>query len=325
MPVTPEKILTRIHSAASSRAAKKLRVIHDGDYSAEIDDQYALLYLLGCPHIELLGTCAEAYYEPSTGASDTAEVMEWSYRELARVYDALHIDREKIPMLRGASSQITNNPGNAPSDSPAVRYIIERALDEDDLLFVVSTGPCTSAVSAWLLEPRIRDRLCVVWLGSDCPERTGVPFYECNMFADPAASRMLLDLDIPLILLPCAPDGSVKIHLTHRELGRLSGDSDGAVFFRKTLARLGCETDEDLLDNWDNVMCDLAGPAVLSVPDAMELCEIPAPIFGEDRMLARDPARRRILCGTHPDSDRIAEDFVLCANRAFSMFPAAEA
>lgn len=39
------------------------KVILDGDYNAEIDDQYTLAYALGSPKLEILGVCTSAQYE----------------------------------------------------------------------------------------------------------------------------------------------------------------------------------------------------------------------------------------------------------------------
>ena len=157
--MTVEQVLQDI------RSDRVKKVIDDGDFSAEIDDQYAMAYLMGSDKIDLLGVNAEAYFEEPV-ATDTKEVMLRSYAEIERVYGYLGITGEDVPYFKGAESQISNNPGYAPSDSPAARNIIKVAHEmKDEPLYVVVTGPTTNVVSACMIDPSIMDKIVVVWVG----------------------------------------------------------------------------------------------------------------------------------------------------------------
>ena len=57
--MTVEQVLQDI------RSDRVKKVIDDGDFSAEIDDQYAMAYLMGSDKIDLLAVNAEAYILPS--------------------------------------------------------------------------------------------------------------------------------------------------------------------------------------------------------------------------------------------------------------------
>ena len=290
------------------------KVIHDGDYSAEIDDQCALAYCLGSEKIEVLGANAAAFYEYPV-AIDTEEVMLRSYREIERVYKYCGLTGDEVPYFEGARSQINNNPGFAPSDSPAARNIIKLAHELDEPLYVIVTGPCTNVVSAYLLDPSIKDKIVVVWVGGLAieHEHATVPHHEWNICADIAAARILMDEDIPLVFLPCEPHGTADISMPFRYFEKISGDSEGAEFFRHILPSK--EVDEEKYKTKIKVMCDLMGPAAVIDPSMMRISIIPAPIVEDGPKYVLDPNRRSIVYGTWPDSDRITEDALRCIDR----------
>lgn len=309
--MTNEQILEYIHSDKIKKA------IIDGDYAAEIDDQYALAYALGAEKIDLLGVNAAAYYE-EPNAVDTEAVMLEGYEEIKRVLSRIGRLDGSVPYFEGARSQITNNENYAPSDSPAARNIIKASHEVEDILFVLVTGPCTNVVSACLMDPSIMDKICVIWLGGECIDETTGPFHEWNLYADYAASQMLLNLDIPLILLPCGPIGSVKIVMSHDDFMKIDGEGAGAEFFRRTLPLE--EVNETRYNDpaWRKVMCDLAAPAVLSVPDSMEITVRTSPVMGDDHKYTFDSTRRKIMYGVKPDSEKIVEDTVKAINNVLA-------
>lgn len=302
LSMTAEEILRSLYSPEIKN------VIFDGDFAAEIDDQYAFAYSLGSPKLRTLAVNASAYYE-EPDAADTRTVMLRSFREIERVYASVP-EKFRVPAFEGASSQITANPGFAPSDCPAVRNIIETAKRLTEPLYLLTTGPCTHAVSAVLTAPEIADRLCVIWVGGRCIEPAGKnkKFHEWNLFSDYAAAQLLFNLDIPLVFLPCDPIGTVNIAMGHADLAKLEGTSETAVFFREKLPLL-CEKPEKFASaDWRKIMCDFAAPAALSVPDAIEFSIIPAPVLEDDHRYSVDPARRKIVCGVNPDSGKIVAD-----------------
>lgn len=304
--LTAEQILKDLYTDRVKKA------IIDSDYSAEIDDQYTLAYCLGSDKIDLLAAGAAAHYEEPM-ATDTEKVMLFSYSELVRVLNACEIPEDSFPHFEGARSQISHNEGLVPTDSPAARNIIETVKNSDEIVYVLVTGPCTNVVSACLMEPSIMDKICVVWLGGHCLARNIPHFHEWNLFADYAAAQYLMNLPVAVVMLPCDPNGSVMLHMNHTDLAKIEGDTKGADFFRRVLPLQ--ETTEEKYTTWRKIMCDLAAPAVLTMPDAMELSIIPAPVITDEQSYAFDPTRKKILYMQNPDSDRIVTDAMLCINR----------
>lgn len=307
--LTPEQILADIKS---DRVKK---VIVDSDFSAECDDQYTLAYALGCDKMEVLAANAVAHYDDRH--PDTYSTMLTSYAECLRVLHASGIDRNTFPNFQGASSQITHNKDFAPSDSPAVQNILKLAKETDDIIYIITTGPCTDAVSAYLIDPSIAEKICVIWLGgTDISEQsTTKRFHEWNMYADFKASQILLDSDIPLIMLHAGHCGSGQIKMTYDEFISLAdcpnGTSYAGEFYSRHLPRL-CASSSEYVKGWVKIMCDFEGTAVISVPDAVDLSVISAPKLTDDGKYEIDESRRKIIWGENPNSDVIVADAAKC-------------
>ncbi len=303
--MTIEKVLEDI------RSDRKKKVIVDGDFAGEIDDQYAFAYAAGNEKLEVLGVNASAHFDPPENA-DTAQTVKKAFHELMLVLNSNGLD-ESYPAFMGAESQISNNKDYRASDSPAARNIIKQAMESDELIYVFVTGPCTNVVSACLMEPAIMEKICVVWLACVAEGNEG-GFHEWNLFSDYAAGQYLMNLDVPVVLLPCDPHGSADIVMDREDLEHITGDSDGAVFFRKTLA----DRIKDPSDGrkWYKVMCDFAAPALLCLKDAGMKLEIKtAPVITDDQSFAYDKTRKKIIYGWYPNSQLIVDDAMASIDR----------
>lgn len=175
-----------------------IRMVMDTDTFNEIDDQFAVIYALLSP--EKLKV--EAFYaapfhnELSNGPRDG---MEKSYNELIRIRKLMN--KEDIPVYRGSESYM---PGaESPVASEAARDLVERAMASDPVepLYVVAIGAVTNVASAIAMEPRIIERIVVVWLGGHSLEWPDTR--EFNLIQDVHASRVLFDSGVPLIQVPC--------------------------------------------------------------------------------------------------------------------------
>jgi hypothetical protein len=65
----------------------------------------------------------------------------------------------------------------------------------------------------------------------------------------------------------------------------------------------------------------LAGVAAITIPDAMKMEVIPAPVLCDDRSYGVDSTRRKIIYATNPDSDAIIDDATKAINNAIRNFP----
>ena len=89
-------------------------------------------------------------------------------------------------------------------DSPAARDLISRAMErsEEQPLYVVAIGAITNVASAILLEPKIIEKIVLVWLGGNAHDWTDNK--EFNLYQDVAAARVVFGCGVPLVQLPCA-------------------------------------------------------------------------------------------------------------------------
>ena len=178
----------------------RVDAVLDTDAFNEIDDQFALAYLLAYPErVNLLAiTAAPFFNERSTSPEDG---MLKSYDEIIKVSRLCGRNDAKELAYLGARKYLPD--GNTPVDSPAARRIAELALQHgaDEPLYVVAIGAITNVASALLMEPAINNRIVVVWLGGHSLEWPDTA--EFNMRQDVAAARVVWKSAVPLVMLPC--------------------------------------------------------------------------------------------------------------------------
>ena len=194
--LTPEQHLRRLQ-----RPGGPVDVVMDTDTYNEIDDQYALAYLIRSPEkLRLQAIYAAPFFNgKSTGPADG---MEKSYEEIGRVLDLMGEESRKGDVFRGSTSYLPDE--HTPVDSPAARDLVRRAMartPEEGPLYVIATGAITNVASALLLEPSLADRIVVVWLGGNAMDWPDAR--EFNLQQDVAAGRVLFLSGAPVVQLPC--------------------------------------------------------------------------------------------------------------------------
>ena len=175
----------------------KLDVILDTDPCNEIDDQFAIAYLL--KNKWKLNT--KAFYAApfSNGSSiGTADGMEKSHGEILKL---LKMMNEDVPVFKGSTSYLPDE--HTPVVSPAAQDLVERAkqYSPEHPLYIVAIAAITNIASAILLDPTITERIVVVWLGGHALHYHDTK--EFNMNQDVAAARVVMGSGVPLIQLPC--------------------------------------------------------------------------------------------------------------------------
>lgn len=298
--MTLEQILQDI------RSDRVKKVILDSDMGIEMDDQYALAYCIGSPKVELLSVNAATFGKGQTG--DYIAGMEASYQEILRVLNVCGCS-DRYPAYRGATRAISDTDGLIPVDSEAVQNIIRTSHESTEILYILATGCCTNITSAFLLDPSIRENTCVIWLGGQCLDYPEGRCGECNLEMDYRAGQLLLNLDIPLILLPAHEHGTSHLEIVQRELDAYLPDENRVCqFFRKELPDQFRHEKYYVNGEWGRILYDVAAPAVLNVPDAFEFRIIPAPVFGDDGHYALDASRRRIIYMETLNREQVLED-----------------
>lgn len=176
----------------------KIDVVLDTDAYCEIDDQYAIAYMLrSCEKLNVKAIYAAPfcdYYKVQT----TAEGAEKSFEEINNV---LKLADEKKLVLKGAKRYLEDE--KKPVISDVSRDLAERVKNysPENPLYVVAIGAITNIASAILLNPLVAENAVVVWLGGHAHHYHNTK--EFNMEQDISAARVVFKSGVPLIQLPC--------------------------------------------------------------------------------------------------------------------------
>ena len=177
--------------------AGKIDVVLDTDAFNEVDDQFAIAYLLKSK--EKLTTKA-IYAAPffNHKVSSAAEGMEQSYNE---IFNILDLSGEKAPVFRGSDEFLQNE--KTPVISDAAKHLAELSdnYSPENPLYIIAIGAITNIASAILLNPNVAENTVVVWLGGNAHHFTDTT--EFNMRQDIAAARVVIKSGVPFVQLPC--------------------------------------------------------------------------------------------------------------------------
>jgi inosine-uridine nucleoside N-ribohydrolase len=175
----------------------RVDVVLDTDAYNEIDDQYAIAYLLKSK--EKLNTKA-IYAAPFFNSNSVSpeDGMEKSYNEILKIISLLG---EKVDVFKGSDRYLDNE--NTPVISPAAQDLAERVKNysPQNPLYVVAIGAITNIASAILLNPEIAENAVVIWLGGHALHYHDTK--EFNMYQDVAAARVVMQSGVPFVQLPC--------------------------------------------------------------------------------------------------------------------------
>lgn len=185
---------------------RPVRMVLDTDTFNEIDDQFAVVYSMISPELDVQAVYAAPFH--NSRSSGPGDGMEKSYEEILRILSRLGKDPERFA-FKGSTNYVVDV--NKPEKSPAALDLIERAKKSSpaDPLYVVAVGAISNIANAILLEPSIIKNIVVVWLGGN-----GLHWShqrEFNYRQDLNASRVIFDCGVPLVQLPCTP---VVTHFT---------------------------------------------------------------------------------------------------------------
>jgi inosine-uridine nucleoside N-ribohydrolase len=180
------------------------RVIIDNDFSGDPDDLFALAHHVASSTVDIRMVIA-SHLSPG----DWHDPSERQAENAARVAEGAlaFMGKRAIPVLAGANKGISDR-GPA-TDSEAVRAIIAEAMrtDTDLPLYYAAGGGLTELATAWLVEPRIAERLTLVWIGGGEYEgrqvAPGAALPEYNTAIDVAAAQIIFNRSaIPIIQIP---------------------------------------------------------------------------------------------------------------------------
>lgn len=170
----------------------RIPVVLSTDVGNEIDDQWAIVYLLLQPRFKVLGIMSA--HAPSI----TAPAGDTSHRILVDVVENRLGMRRHPPLIAGGSLPMED--AKTPRSSSAVTFLIEksRGFSRAAPLTVLMIGAATDVASAILIDPTIADRIRVIQMGFT-DEHGGEEF---NIANDVHAAQAILGSNVPLVIGP---------------------------------------------------------------------------------------------------------------------------
>ena len=273
-------------------------MVLDTDTYNEIDDQFAVVYSLISEGANVEALYAAPFH--NSRSSGPGDGMHKSYEEILRLLDRLDVSPKGF-VFHGSERYL--GAPDTPVRSPATDDLIARALQpRDGLLYVVAIGAITNVASAILLEPKIRERICIVWLG-------GHPQYwphsrEFNLQQDVPAAQVIFDSGGPAVQIPCK---NVAEHL-RTTLPEMAAYVKG----RGAIGDYLYQTYEEYFDDHtarSKVIWDISTIAYLLQPKWVPSEVRPAPVLRDDVTWGpEDASRHPFRVAVDLDRDRIFGD-----------------
>lgn len=283
----------------------KVQIVLDTDTYNEIDDQYALSYSLLSPgRMQVEAVYAAPFWnEKSTGAGDG---MEKSYQEILRILRFFGHSSDGFA-FRGSNRFLES--AAEPVESPAARDLIRKALERRSApLYVLAIGCPANVASAILLEPKIKEKIVVVWLGGtphDWPSAR-----EFNLQQDIHASRVLFDSGVPLVQIP-TKNVSEHLRTTVPEMEQcVKGRSRlGDYLFDEFVEYRRAQTKGKSANYpWSKVIWDISTVAWVNEPQWVPSKLVPSPVLTDDFQWKQQPGRHWIRVATDVRRDAIFYD-----------------
>jgi purine nucleosidase len=183
----------------------RARVIIDNDFSGDPDDLFQTAHHLLCPAVEIPFIVASHLsvgdpWDPSTTQASNAAAKA---NELVGVMGM----SGKVPVLTGSEVAIVDT--KTPQRTKTAEAIVAEAMRDDKRpLYYAAGAGLTDLASAWLIEPRIAERLTLVWIGGlEYPDLAlpppGAKGPEYNLRIDITAGQVIFnDSAIPIWQVP---------------------------------------------------------------------------------------------------------------------------
>lgn len=274
----------------------KINIILDTDTYNECDDQFALSYLIKSKdlfNIEVITVAPYSHIEKGVKVIDGQEL---SYNEILKICNWLDFEANN-KVFKGSTDYIQNG-YNETND--AVNKIIEIAL-KNNKTYILGIGAITNVALAIKKEPKIIDRIEIIWLGGN--ELNYKDNLEYNFRQDIKAVKIVFDSKAKLTILPCK-DVVSKLRIDINTLkNNLENKSNIYNYLIKRFYNDGYHGIQE-----ERVIWDIAVIAYMINKNWFESKNISCPNIREDTSYEITNNRHNVTFVTKLDKDKIYED-----------------
>lgn len=320
-PVPRWKLGEHPWRGAAPQAPARARIIIDNDFSGDPDDLYQLVHHLLSPSVDtrlVIGSHLRDGdpFDPGPGTADHAVLV------VRDVFQRMGLESASV-IVAGSERPLADR--NTPRASECVDAIVAEALrDVDTPLFYVAGGGLTDLASAYLTEPRIAERIRLVWIGGR--EHEGLAFpppnaaaVEYNFRIDPIAAQVVFnDSEMDIWQVPrdvyrqcLVSDAELRLRVaTAGPLGRYLYDEVATVL--SGVARMTGGAAETYALG-DSPLVLLTALQSLFEPDTSSSRHVtmPTPALDDEGGYRDVPGARPMRVYTHVDTRLMFEDFYL--------------
>jgi purine nucleosidase len=288
--------------ARPTSAVDRIPVILSTDVGNEIDDQWAVAYMMVNPQFQVLGIIsAHAPTLPPPAAHTTFLVLR------DEVENRLKMPTHP-PLFEGSSLPLQD--AKTPRSNPGVDFIIQssKEFSSSNRLTLLTIGAATDTASAIIEDPSIADRVRVVAMGFRSWPNGGEEF---NVANDVAAWQAILSSDVPVVVgcgdvcrasLSLTPEQARKLISEHGPIGAWLWDEFQAWYYRFIRPMRS----DDLSKPW--VIWDTV---VLAYVEGLTTQETyPRPVLKDDMNFEPGQAGKTITWVTGINSARMWPDFI---------------
>ena len=270
----------------------KKRIILDTDIYNEIDDQFALSYVLKSKEELMLEAVTIA---PFTKANyNTYNSVDKSYEIAKKIFNLCGEQNTSI-IYKGANEYFTENPNQI---NEAVNKIIETAL-KNEKTYILSIGCITNIALAIKKEPKIIIKIEVIWLGSNFLFMKNNDF---NFRQDPEAIKYIMSKNVNLTIIPTYPVSYGMIISKYEIDARIKGKNKLCDYFCSIFS-----------DDFGKIksrrpIWDISVVAYILHPDWFITMAISCPIIKKDSSFKLTKFRKKIKFVQKLDSNKIYDD-----------------
>ncbi len=178
----------------------KIDVVLDTDTFNEVDDQFAVSYMLASDEkLNIKALYAAPFFNEKSSSPEDGMLK--SYDELMRILKLAKREDLVSETYKGSTCYLKDE--KTPVISDAANDLAKRAMEysPENPLYVVAIGAITNVASAILINPQITENIVIVWLGGHSTAYADTR--EFNMFQDVAAARVVFGCGAPFVQLPC--------------------------------------------------------------------------------------------------------------------------
>lgn len=174
----------------------RMRVILDNDYAGDPDGLFQLVHHVLSPSVDITAIIG-SHLRPGDPFDSSAETATHAVNNVKEVLNLMK-PQKAFTVYQGSNTPLADAKTAIPSEG--AKAIVKEAMRTDvtSPLYVVCGGGLTDIASAYLLEPKIADKIILIWIGGTeytdiAPPPPGYTSMEYNTGIDVAAVQVIFN------------------------------------------------------------------------------------------------------------------------------------